>query len=214
MEDSLAMLERHFGAPGVDKRHIVCTVVYALFWPDASIVRSRRPADFRQRLSVIYERMGQFPNVRFIVLPPPDIGWRVENLEFKRARAPSAARKNFKNPFNQRERDQYRIAQELVKSQQRRNVFVVNPVALYKTIAFAGDGLHFSNEGGDAQYKLSTIVCNALNCGQSMHQLLLANDQLQKDETRAFPPRPDRYARMIFPKFTDEQFDYWNYYSA
>ena len=141
----------------------------------------------------------------------------MEGREFeeKRQKAPPASRKaNFPKPFGQRERDQYRIAQELVKTQTKGSVFVINPVKVYESLPFAWDGLHFSNDGGDPMYKLASIVCNALDCGRSLHQLLVAQDQFRKKETRAFPPRPDRMARMIFPKFTAEQFAYWNWYSA
>jgi hypothetical protein len=112
------------------------------------------------------------------------------------------------------EQTQYSIAQELVQTQQRSNIIVVNPIKMYSELGLHTDGIHFSNADQMGPEKLACIFCNALKCGKSIHQLLLAHDAWSRKESRGFPARPDMLDRVIFPKFTNAEFAFWNRGSA
>jgi hypothetical protein len=205
------MLETKFCAHGLDKKSIVCTVVFALFWPEACKQGRSGAERFREDMESIYKRMATFPMVRFILLPPPDLSWKVNGLKAAHAKAVAEVKKWLpKSQYFFWEQEQYNIAQELVQTQQRSNIIVVNPIKMYSEIGLHTDGIHFSNADQMGPEKLACIFCNALKCGKSIRQLLLAHDAWSRKESRGFPARPDMLDRVIFPIFTNAEFAFWN----
>jgi hypothetical protein len=162
VEDSLRMLETKFCAQGLDKRSIVCTVVFALFWPEACEKTRAGPQRFREDMESIYKRMATFPFVRFILLPPPDLPWKLKGLQAAHADAPVGTRKWLKAQYTQWEQTQYSIAQELVQTQQRSNIIVVNPIRSYNALGLHTDGLHFSNADQWGPDRLANIFLQCL----------------------------------------------------